>query len=199
LYRPDIALLALQYPYVKPTTFGGKVRWVADVRRAAYRTVAGGMLGVSYLVQEEGLAAERITIVGTSLGSIFGALHGSLDERVSRVVLVHGGGDFPHLLRTFADRWWEVPLATLLSRVLLRSFDPVLYVSEISPRELVMIAARHDDRFPVESSRAVFDAARQPKSWIWTDSSHVRSADEALVQILVREIDRLFVPSGSSR
>ncbi len=194
--RSDRPLLALQYPYAKPRTLAGRLSWVADVRRAAARTVAGGMLGLTFLESTQGLDLSRAVIVGSSLGSIFAALHGALDERVPKVVLVHGGGDFHELARRHIACWWQRPLALALASGPFYGFDPVHYIGRIAPRELIMIAASDDERFPTSSTLALFARAGDPKRLLWTESPHVRSRNTALVDTLVAQIEAA-VASGS--
>lgn len=187
--RADVALLVIQYPYSRPQSVLGRLRWLADVRRAAAATVAGGMLALSYVETEEGLDLRRAVVVGTSLGSVFAALHGALDERVPRVVLVHGGGDFPRLVPALARTWWEVPLGYALAAGPFYSFDPVHYVHRIAPRELIVIGAKDDERFPRACTLALFERAGEPKRLAWTESPHVRSRNRPLVEELVGQIE----------
>ncbi|MGH9464055.1 MAG: hypothetical protein ACRD0X_00290 [Thermoanaerobaculia bacterium] len=187
--RPDLVVLVIQYPYTRPRTLLGKLRWIGDVRRAAADTVAGGMLGLSFLETAEGLDLRRSVVVGTSLGSIFAALHGALDERVPRVVLVHGGGDFLRLVPALARVWWEVPFGYALAAGPFYGFDPVHYVGRIAPRELILIGARNDERFPSASTLALFERAGEPKRLLWTDSPHVRARNQPLVDELVGQIE----------
>ncbi len=194
--RSDVVLLVVQYPYERPRTWLGKLRWIGEVRRAAARTVAGGMLSLSYLETVEALDFERAVVVGTSLGSIFAALHGALDARVPRVVLVHGGGDFPRLVPVLARAWWEVPLGHALAAGPFYGFDPVHYVGRIAPRELIVIGARDDERFPRSSTLALFERAGEPKRLTWTDSPHVRSRNRPLVDELVAQIEAALRPDA---
>ncbi len=196
--RPDVALVVVEYPYERPRTLAGKLRWLGDVRRAAARTVAGGMLALSYLEEAGALDLERTVVVGASLGSIFATLHGALDERVPRVVLVHGGGDFPRLVPALARSWWQVPLGHVLAAGPFYSFDPIHYVGRIAPRELVMVAARDDERFPPASTTALYERAGEPKRLTWTESSHVRSRNRPLVDELVAHIEAALPPGGES-
>ncbi len=58
------------------------------------------------------------------------------------------------------------------------------------PRKLVMIAARDDKIFPIETIKILYARAREPKEMIWTESGHVRSKDTDLIADIVRQIDR---------
>ena len=51
------------HPYESPQTIVDYLTWPAAVRRGAFHTVGGGMLAISYLVQDEGLALDRLLVV----------------------------------------------------------------------------------------------------------------------------------------
>jgi hypothetical protein len=148
--RDDLVLAAPQYPYREPRGVVGKLRWPAAIRRAAFRTVAAGLLTVSWLEREEALDPARLLVIGASLGSSFGVLHTAIDPRVPRLLVVHGGGDLPLVIRaieTRRGRPWRGRAAAALAAVLVDTFDPLHYVAEIAPREIVIIGARDDRQF----------------------------------------------------
>ncbi len=189
--RPDVVLAAVQYPYHNPQGLVEHLRWPYDVRRAAFRTVAGGMLAVSFLERDEGLDLGRLTVVGASLGTAFATLHGALDPRVPRVFLLHGGGDFPAVLAAIQrrqNRAWLAAPSAWGAAVLFHTFDPVHWVGRIAPREVRMVATRHDRYFPVASIEALYQRAGEPKSLVWTDTDHVRSSRSAIAEDLVRRV-----------
>src|SRR4030095_10308837 len=97
--RPDLVLVAVQYPFTRPRTLGQYLISPYRLRQAVFRTVAGGMLALSYLRETEGLGTRDVTVLGASVGSSFAVIHGALDPRVKTVFLVHGGGDFPASVR----------------------------------------------------------------------------------------------------
>jgi fermentation-respiration switch protein FrsA (DUF1100 family) len=191
--RDDLVLVAPQYPYEEPRDLWEHVSWPYSVRRAAFRTVAGGMLAVSHLEVAEGLDAGRILVVGASLGSAFAVAHAALDPRVPAVVVIHGGGDLPLIVRTIEERRgrpWRGRLLAGLAAVLVHSFEPLRYVGDIAPRELVVIGARGDRQFPAASTQALYDRASEPKSLRWTGGGHLRSARDATLDEVLAEIER---------
>jgi len=190
--RPDLVLVAVQYPFVRPHTVGEYLLAPYRVRRAVFRTVAGGMLALSYLRQTEGLGTREITVLGASLGSTFAVIHGALDPRVETVFLVHGGGDFPSSLRALERREghaWRGEILAWTAAVLVDSFEPARYVRRIAPRRLVMVASRRDKYFPVAGIQALYDRAGEPKILIWTDTEHVGARKTEVVSELVRLIE----------
>ena len=75
-------------------------------------------VGLLNLVEELGNVAmvcqmmelSRVTVVGASVGTPFAKIHGALDDRVPRVLIVHGGGDLRAIIR--AARWEQAWLKT---------------------------------------------------------------------------------------
>lgn len=190
--RPDLVLVAVQYPYQRPRGLVAHLRWPHDVRRAAFRTVAGGMLAVSFLAETEGLPTDRLTVLGASVGTPFAVIHGALDRRVAGVVVVHGGGDLPATVWAIERRGgrpWRAPLTWGLAALLADSFDPVRYAGRIAPRPLTIVASRRDRFFPVGSVEALFASAGEPKSLLWTDTEHVGTRKTAVVADIVRVLE----------
>lgn len=188
----DRVLVAMQYPWVPRHSFVSKLRTPYDVRRAAYRTVAAGLLAVDYIERDERLATERIVIVGASLGSVFATLHGAIDTRVPEVVLIHGGAGLPAMLDAALYKqeppWWRHVLVRL-ARIPIDTFDPTHYVGRISPRRLVVIAARNDRQFPPDAVLAFFANARQPKQLLWTNTVHVGARNRQVVDAVLAQLD----------
>jgi PhoPQ-activated pathogenicity-related protein len=191
--RPDLVLVAVQYPYERPRTLTQYVRWPYEVRRAVFRTVAGGMLAASFLAEDEHLALDRLTVLGVSLGTSFGVIQGALDPRVANVLVIHGGGDLTRVLWSIerrAGRTWRAPLVAGLGAVLVATFDPLRYADRIAPRPLWILASRNDRYFPVASAQALYDRAREPKRLQWTTTEHVGAKKAAIVCEIVREVER---------
>jgi hypothetical protein len=190
--RPDLVLVAVQYPFERPRTPGQYLLAPYHLRRAVFRTVAGGMLALSYLRETAGLPAGEVTVLGASLGSSFAVMHGALDPRVGTVFLVHGGGDFPAVLRATErrrGRFLRGELWAWTASVLVESFEPGRFVQRIAPRRLVMVASRRDKYFPAAAVQALYDRAGQPKTLIWTETEHVGTRKTEVVEGLVRLIE----------
>ena len=191
--RPDVVLVAPQYPRVGAKGIWQSLQLPYAVRDAAYRSVAGGMLATSFLEQTEGLDLARLTVIGSSIGIAFATLHGALDERVPRVVLIHGGGDFPKIIRFMErhrGRRWSGEAKALLAEVVADTFDPIHWVHRISPRELILIGARDDTYFPTATTLDLYGRAGEPKSLIWTDTAHVRSRHSETVKQILELVDQ---------
>jgi len=188
--RSDLVLVSVQYPYDSPDGLLEHLRWPHHIRQAAFRTVAGGMLALSFLDEDEHLDIDRLSVIGVSVGVPFATMHGALDERVPTVVLIHGGGDLPAQVRAIAEPRWIATPASIMAAILFHTFEPLRYVDRIAPRKLVMIAARDDKLLPIDTIKILYARAGEPKEMIWTESGHVRSKDTDLIADIVRQIDR---------
>jgi hypothetical protein len=187
----DLVLVAVQYPFEQPRGYRAKARALYDIRQAAYRTPAGGMLAVDWLIAEERLDPERIHLLGASLGSVFATIHGALDERVPSVILVHGGASMPAMLDAAIARRtpaWLRPLLVRVGRVPVDTFDPARYVHRIAPRKLVVIGAHQDRRFTPDAINRFFELAGDPKEIRWTDTGHVGAGRRDIVAAVLEEI-----------
>ncbi|HEV2718802.1 MAG TPA: hypothetical protein VG323_02190 [Thermoanaerobaculia bacterium] len=195
----DLVVVAVQYPWKPPHTVIGKLRAIYDIRQAAYRTVAGGMLAVDDLVSLERLDARRIVLVGASLGSIFATIHGAIDHRVQQVVLIHGGADLQDTLEVeipSVPAWLRPPLVRV-AYMTVETFDPAHYVQRIAPRRLLVIAARDDWRFPPRAVIAFFNRAGQPKALRWTNTAHVGVRSPRVVDAVIAELNA-YLRHGAS-
>ncbi len=195
--RDDLVLAAIQYPYREPSGWAEKLRWPLEVRRAAFRSVAGGLLAVSFLERDEGLDPERLVVVGASLGSAFAVAHAALDPRVPTLVVLHGGGDLPFVIRSLEagrGRPWRGRLYAGVAAVMIASFEPLRYVADVAPRETIVVGARTDRTFPVASTLALYEQAREPKRLSWTPGEHVRARSGAELSAALDELDRVLGP-----
>lgn len=194
--QSNMVICAIQYPYQRPRKILEYVRWPWTVREAAYRVVGGGMLATTFLIDREKLDAARVTAVGASLGSFFGGIHGALDTRIPRVLIVHGGGNFHAMASAYPrlrDRGWPVWLCAEIFDKGFGTFDPLRYIDRVAPRELVILAASNDRYFPPESAQSLYDRAKEPKKIFWMTTSHVRAKkSETLDAILSSLKTHLF-------
>ena len=187
----DLVVVAVQYPWKPPHTAIGKLRAVYDIRQAAYRTVAGGIVAVDTLTSAERLEPRRIILLGASLGSIFATIHGAIDRRVQQVVLIHGGAGLRDTLEAEMPRvpaWLRSPLARIAC-ISVDTFDPAHYVQRIAPRHLLIIAARDDRHFPPRAVIAFFNRAGQPKELRWTNTAHVGVRSPRVVDAVIAELN----------
>jgi fermentation-respiration switch protein FrsA (DUF1100 family) len=189
--RPDVLLVAPLYPRIDPRGPLEKLAWPGKVRRAVFATVAGGMAALAHLEGEE-IPRGRTVVLAASLGSSFGTIHAALDERVDELVVVHGGGDLPLVLRIYYEGRDEPLLAAVapwVAEALVDTFDPVHWIAAVAPRPVLLIASRRDKYFPAASVEALHAAAADPKRIVWTDTDHVGASKPEIVATIMAEIE----------
>lgn len=190
-----IAYAAVDYPYDKDRpldSFWTSATGLYSVQQAFLDTPPAVLLAISWLVQQPWVDPDRVELVGVSLGVPFAAVAGALDERVTRVWLMHGGGDnlswVMHLAR---DEIENETLRSLASRLALfavygNTFDTRRWMLEIAPRPLIIVAAREDDFVPRASQESMIAAASgEHVELIWTEGRHVGPRREKEVQQLL--------------
>jgi hypothetical protein len=189
--RPGLAVMAPLYPEIDPKGPLGALAWPAKLRAAVFSTVASGMAALDHL-DAEGFERGRTVVLAASLGTAFGTIHTALDPRIDELVIVHGGGDFPKVLRHTSEgrnRPLRAALLPWVGEALVDTYDPIHWVGAVSPRPVLLIATRRDRHFPVDSVEAVYEAAEEPKTLIWTDTDHVGASKTEIVESVMVEIE----------
>jgi fermentation-respiration switch protein FrsA (DUF1100 family) len=82
------------------------------------------------------------------------------------------------------------PLGTILYWL---AYGPALNtpqrIAQISPRPVLIIGARNDERTPAGQTELLFAAAGEPKLLRWTDGRHIQSGRNQAVENLLRIAD----------
>jgi hypothetical protein len=178
-----IAFVALDYPYTgnhHPDGFWESMGIIDDVQRAFLDSPPALSLTLDWLLQQSWVDPAAVNLIGLSLGVPFTAPAGALDERFSRVWLLHGGGDnvawVSHVgrknIRNESLRRLVARGALLL--VYGNTFDTPRWIRETAPRPVILVMARDDDYVPREAQQALVEAARQDHvELIWTEGMHI--------------------------
>jgi fermentation-respiration switch protein FrsA (DUF1100 family) len=190
-----IAFAAIDYPYYGDRDLDGfwkSLYAVPDVQRAFIDSPPALSLALTWLLEQEWLDTQRAELAGVSLGVPFALTAGAVDDRFSRVWMLHGGGDNLAWVNHAARRHIENDfLRQQLSRLALflvhgNSLDPQRWIPEIAPRPLIMVAAREDDYVPREAQEPLEVAARSPHvELIWTDGRHIQPSRGNELQQLI--------------
>lgn len=135
------------------------IRQTIDVQRA-----------LSILLREPGIDPGRIAYVGHDYGAMFGAITAGLERRVKAYVFVAGMG-------TFADwslKYWPATAAAGDSayRDAIHPVDPIHFISHAAPAALLFQFATRDKYISRDVARAFSDAASEPKTVRWYDTTH---------------------------
>jgi len=142
------------------------------------------------LQAEEQCPTTRVEPIGVSLGAPFMTIAGALDERLSRVWVLHGSGGSYVPLEANMKR--NIPIAPVralaagIANVIINgpNLDPVHWVDRIAPRPFMMVNASDDERLPRRAVDALYASAREPKEIVWMSGRHVHS-DRETIQRLV--------------
>ena len=201
------AVVAMDYPYEGQEKVRGLVQIMETLplARQAFRdTPPAVSLVVDWIVRQSWADPDQVVIIGASLGVPFATLIAARDERISGALLVHGAADNLDWLEVQVARrndaeFLHRPLATLIHWAAYGpTFDTAYNVARISPRPVIVIGAREDERTPAEQTQALYDAAREPKVLRWTDGRHVQpNRPEIIAELLAIADEELpFAPQG---
>ena len=192
------AVVALDYPYVGPESVKGlmeSIRSIPLIRRAFLDTPPAISLALDWLHEQPWADPSQIVMIGASLGVPFAAAAAARDERISGLLLVHGAADnrlwleknvAPHIGVEFL----QPVTATLLHWL---AYGPVFetteHVAKVSPRPVLIVGARADERMAGGETKSLFEAAREPKILRWTEGPHVDPGRSEVIEDLMEIID----------
>ncbi len=133
----------------------------------------------------------RVELVGVSFGAFFAPIAAALDQRVTRLWLIHGAGR-PYTLFDYSlERYvpYSAPRALVAGVVNVLAggprLAPELWVPQVAPRPVIMINASDDERLPREPIYALHASALEPKEVIWLPGQHVQPNREEVVRQLM--------------
>jgi dienelactone hydrolase len=184
----DMIVAALSYPYAgepRPDALEF-VKDIPNIRQAFLDTPPAIMLAIDYLLAQPDVDPNWVEVVGVSLGGPFVTIAAALDERISRVWVVHGSAGSYGPLEVSMRR--EIPIpglrhaAAALSALIINgpSMAPENWAPRVAPRPFMMVNARDDERMPRELVERLFEGAKEPKSIVWLPGGHVRSSAAVL-------------------
>ena len=194
----DRAVVGMDYPYGgqdKVNGLIGTARMIPLARQAILDTTPAVLLVLDWLEEQAWVDQKRIIVIGASLGVPFAASAAARDQRIRSIVLVHGAADNRLWLKVEVARRIDTeilhsPLATILYWL---AYGPVLDTSEniaaVSPRPVLIIGAREDERTPYSQVELLFETAHEPKHLRWTDGKHIQSNRKEIIVELLRIAD----------
>jgi dienelactone hydrolase len=205
----DVVVAALSYPFAGDTTAKGvrAVLRIRRVQRAVLDTVPAILLATDYLLEQPYIDANRLELIGVSLGAFLVSPAGVLDKRIRRVWIVHGASNPASVIDYgLRDRVGIRPLRRMIAAIFNvlvagRHLAPELWVGRISPRPVIAINARDDGRLPRASVDALHAALKDPYEIVWMDGPHVLPNRAEVIEILcARILERVSyeaIPVGS--
>ena len=184
------AILSCDYPWADPSrgSLWRALPRVPAIRGQVVGTPGALALAASYLLSVPGVDTGRLVAIGASLAVPFVAAWAADDRRVTAVALVYGGANLgalfeANLRRRVPSGWLRRGLASGAA-ALLSPLEPARTVGRISPRPLLLVGSRDDERIPRVSVEALVRSAREPKTLVWFDSRHMVPRDTALMRLV---------------
>lgn len=198
-----VAYASIDYPYSGNDSIKGfrqSIAAVPGIQAAFLDTPPALMLALDWLSRQSWFDPERAELVGVSLGVPFAAVAGALDDRFSRVWLIHGGADnyhwVMHAARGVVENQWlrSVAARSALLLVYGNSFRTDEWLEQIAPRPAMIVSARNDDRVPRSAQQGFIDAERHDHvTLIWMDGKHIGPNREAeLSELFALVVDEVI-------
>ncbi|MDX1506917.1 MAG: alpha/beta hydrolase [Woeseiaceae bacterium] len=191
----NIVYAAIDYPYTgnhEPRGFWASIRTVPQIQRAFLDTPPALALANSWLQQQPWVDKSGVELIGASLGAPFASVAGAIDDRFSRLWILHGGGDnvawVSHVGRRHVDnetlRRGIARLALWLTGSF--SFDTPEWIRRVSPRPVIIVSACDDDYVPREAQDALLATASSDHvEFVWVDGEHIRTGRAQVLQTLL--------------
>ena len=201
--EPDgVAYLALDYPYrgeQELDAFWESMSAIPAIQQAFLDSPPAMSLAVDWLEQQDWFDPDNVELVGASLGVPFTAVAGAIDERFTRVWLLHGGAEnLPWVMHVGRRHVENDFLRSIVARGALllvhgNSFEAIDWIPRIAPRPVVIVAAKNDDFVPPEAQQPFLEAASSDHvELVWTDGRHIRpTRQDELQQLLDIVLSRI--------
>jgi dipeptidyl aminopeptidase/acylaminoacyl peptidase len=163
----------------------GSVRWRAPERHALEAAI-------DWLAARQDVDPQRLGGLGFSMGAYLMAQVAATDRRLRAIMLLAVPSDYTELTH-WQHRKWGI-FSELPATVALHSYGypnedqrPIDVIAQISPRALELVRGTNDQVVPDYMIRALYAAARPPKSlWIIPGANHGGYAEVAPVEYPAR-------------
>ncbi len=134
----------------------------------------------AWLASRPEVDADKLGMVGTSLGSFLTALTAANEPRIKNVCLLLGGGGlvdayYDHPKAKPVTEWVDLVGGKNLVKKLIAPVDPITYAAQLKGKNLLMIAAKNDEIVPPKAATALWEATGKQRI-VWLDSGHVTAA-----------------------
>ena len=145
------------------------------LRERAALTVMEARRLVDTMETSANIDSDRIFLWGLSYGAICSAPALAKEPRFRAGVFTVGGGNLGETFRntdSLDDLGMMRPVALFAVTSLLRPLEPTWYIAGASPRPVLFQNATQDQIIPREAAEALHEAAAEPKTIIWYDTTH---------------------------
>jgi len=143
--------------------------------------IADGHAALDYLRTRRDIDPARLVVLGQSLGGAVGIVVVAERNDVAGVAVDGAFSDYQHIAAWHMRRNPLLfPFSGLVPRLMMSDgYDPIDYVSRISPRPLFIMHGREDDVVDPRMAKQLYDAAREPKElWLIDGVGHYCALDE---------------------
>lgn len=186
LATQGVGALFVQMAYYGPRRPAGeRVRFLSSdvyhTARCIRQTILDLRRAAAWMESRPEIDSQRLGVMGVSLGSFLAALSAEMEPRYGRVVVLLGGGDF-------VDGYWDHPQAAPYLRVyeklggtkkllqgLIAPIDPITHAGRLKDRDLLIIAARHDEVVPPRMAENLWNASGR-QQLLWLEAGHYTAA-----------------------
>ena len=158
------------------------------------------LLAIEYLLRQTYVDKRQVELVGASLGAFFVAIPAAIDNRISRVWLIHGAGRPEVVLRYRLKKYIKNDnLRSITARGLAlitatRFLKPEVWVQKIKNRPVIVVSAHNDTEYPPSSVKALHLALPENGEIIWMDGLHVRphrrQVIDEIIALVVKRIGK---------
>ena len=197
-----VAYLALDYPYrgsQELDAFWESITAIPAIQQAFLDSPPAMSLALDWAEQQAWFDSGNVELVGASLGVPFTAVAGAIDERFTRVWLLHGGAEnvpwVMHVGRRYIENEFLRGIVARGALLLVygNSFEAIDWIPKIAPRPLVIVAAKDDDFVPYEAQQPFIAVAESEYiDLVWTEGQHIRpTREEELQQLLDVVLSRI--------
>jgi len=187
----DLMLVSMNYPYSKPEGkkgIGKLLRTITAINRAAYRTDTAIRLILDFIKRKNFVDRNRIFMVNASIAVPFGTRAVAQNREFKALALLYGYGNLYCVYKKLFKPRLKNPLlikfVAWLATVAIPDFEPLDYIDKISPRHVLFINGKNDERIPRECIESIHRAAREPKTITWLEGIHMHPSNSSLIRKL---------------
>lgn len=182
----------------------GIVREALALRERSSRIVPETRRVVDLLNQLPDIDERRISLIGASYGGITACSVLAQEPRFSSAALVMAGGDLPRLLRSLAisrqpDSPVLAPAVAGLMAWLLKPFEPLNFVAQVSPRPVLFLDVESDEMIDPACGRILFETAREPKDRRLYGGAHNAISENTVRRMLADALGWLRVQAPQAQ
>lgn len=137
---------------------------------------------IRFLKKEKKDVVQQIGLYGFSMGGSVAISAGAKIPEIRAVLAESPFASFNQTVKRFAKLFygipeWIVPLTLFFARMRLgfnpEKCSPLYYVSELSPRALMIFQGGADERMPVTEGKMLYEKAKEPRElWIVPQAGH---------------------------